>query len=284
MGLVITGRGRYVTVCDEDGHVVTNRHESMAAAPRFVRYHAGVMSQATHILIVDDDETIRELVGDHLRRNGMRAFGAQDAAEAEQRLANERIDLIVLDLMMPGEGGLAFCLRLRAASRVPIIMLTALGEDVDRIVGLEAGADDYVAKPFTPRELIARIQAVLRRAPPPRPGETYRHPERYRFGHFVLDVDQRALQRENGEPIPLTSGEFALLLALIEHSPRVMSRDQLLDETRGAAANPFDRSIDSQISRLRRKIEADPRRPVFIKTVRNLGYAFAAWVEPVSAS
>lgn len=241
------------------------------------------MSKQNRILVVDDDEEIRSLVCDLLERNGMGALSARDAAEANRQLAETRVDLIVLDIMMPGEGGLEFCQRLRRESRVPIIMLTALGDEVDRILGLEFGADDYLPKPFSPRELITRIKTVLRRAPPLLPGETHRRPERYAFGRFILDVDQRLLMHDTGEPITLTSGEFALLLALVEHSPRVMSRDQLLDLTRGAAANPYDRSIDSQISRLRRKIESDPRRAEYIKTVRNLGYAFAGSVQRLHA-
>ena len=157
-------------------------------------------------------------------------------------------------------------------------MLTALGEDIDRIIGLELGADDYLAKPFHPRELVARIRSVLRRAPRPLPGESQRPAACYCFEGFTLDVDRRQLVRRDQSLVDLTSGEFALLLALVEHRPRVLSRDQLLDLTRGAAANPYDRSIDSQISRLRSKIEDDPRKPVLIKTVRNLGYAFSAEV------
>ncbi len=231
------------------------------------------------VLIVDDDAEIRSLVSDLLERNGMAAERARNTAEAEAILAEARTDLMVLDVMMPGEDGLAFCQRVRRDSQIPIIMVTALGDDVDRILGLEFGADDYLPKPFNPRELVARVKTVLRRAPPLKPSETYRRREAYRFGDFVLDVEQRALRRGDGEVIALTSGEYALLATLVEHSPRVLSRDQLLDMTRGAVANPFDRSIDSQISRLRRKIEPDPRRADYIKTVRNIGYAFAAKVK-----
>ena len=237
---------------------------------------------APRILIVDDDGEIRKLVSDLLERNGMVAVSARSAAHADEALAEGRFDLIVLDLMMPGEDGLTFCQRLRRDSRVPIIMLTAMGEDIDRILGLEIGADDYLPKPFNPRELVARIKTVLRRAPPLLPGETHRLPEQYAFGEFILDVDERELRRKDGARVTLTSGEYALLQTLVEHSPRVLSRDQLLDLTRGAVAGPFDRSIDSQISRLRRKIESDARRAQYIKTVRNIGYAFAGAVEKVS--
>ncbi|MEE4298258.1 MAG: response regulator, partial [Pseudomonadales bacterium] len=218
------------------------------------------------ILVVDDDREIRSLVADALADAGMQVSAAGSTAAAEDRLASQRIDLVLLDRMLPGESGVDFCRRLRTTSSVPVIMLTALGEEPDRVMGLEAGADDYLGKPFTARELIARIQAVLRRAPPARPGETHRLAPRYRFEGFVLDVEQRLLSRDDGAPIQLTSGEFALLHTLVEHRPRVLSRDQLLDMTRGASAGPFDRSIDAQISRLRRKLETETRRPRFIKT------------------
>lgn len=236
--------------------------------------------KASTILIVDDDADIRELVRALVERSHMRALTARNVREAEERLAEGSVDLIVLDVMMPGEDGTSFCRRIRAESDVPIIMLTALGEDVDRILGLEMGADDYLPKPFNPRELVARIKNVLRRAPPMRPGETHRKAQLYLFDRFELDPDARTVRSRTGEDVvALTSGEFALLLVLIERAPRVLSRDQLLDLTRGAVANPFDRSIDAQISRLRRKLEQDPRRPSLIKTVRNLGYAFAGRVE-----
>lgn len=239
--------------------------------------------QRPTILVVDDDADIRELVRELVERNHMRALTARNVAEAEQRLSETAVDLIVLDVMMPGEDGTSFCRRVRADSHLPIIMLTALGEDVDRILGLEMGADDYLPKPFNPRELIARMKNVLRRSPPARPGESRRLSQRYLFEGFELDAEARSVRGAAGEILALTSGEFALLLALVERAPRVLSRDQLLDLTRGAAANPFDRSIDAQISRLRRKLETDPRRPALIKTVRNLGYAFAGRVEKARA-
>jgi len=238
--------------------------------------------ETPHILIIDDDSEIRGLISELLDRNAMVAEKAKNTTQAEAILKDRRVDLVVLDVMMPGEDGLAFCQRIRRDSQIPIIMLTALGDDVDRILGLEFGADDYLPKPFNPRELIARIKTVLRRAPPLKPTETYRRHYQYAFADLLLDVEQRALRRQSGDIIDLTSGEYALLLTLIEHSPRVLSRDQLLDLTRGAVANPFDRSIDSQISRLRRKIEPDPKRAQLIKTVRNIGYAFAAKIEKVS--
>ena len=237
--------------------------------------------QMPKILIIDDDNEIRQLVGDLLTRNHMEPVLARDVPDAEHYMEKTRFDLIVLDIMMPGEDGPSFCRRLRQDSQIPIIMLTALGEDVDRIIGLEMGADDYLPKPFNPRELVARIKNVLRRAPPVRPGETQAGDLVLAFDRYRLNPETRTLTDDKGEEIALTSGEFSLLLVLLERAPRVLNRDQLLDLSRGAAANPFDRSIDAQISRLRRKLELDPRQPALIKTVRNLGYAFAAKVERV---
>lgn len=238
------------------------------------------MASEASILVVDDDPEILTLVKSLLERNGMIAHTAANAAEAERLLQREAISLMVLDLMMPGEDGLSFCKRIGMQSDTPILMLTAMSEDVDRIVGLEMGADDYLAKPFNPRELVARIRSILRRATKtanaqPAPQVT----ELLCFGSFSLDPQRRTLNQDDGQDLHLTSGEFALLLALVENAPRVLSRDQLLDLSRGAVANPFDRSIDSQISRIRRKIEPDPRKPQFIKTVRNLGYAFVGQIE-----
>ncbi len=237
------------------------------------------MEAELKVLVVDDDVQILELIVAVLSRNGMKAACAQSAREADQRLEAFQPDLIVLDLMMAGEGGLDYCRRLRKTTALPIIMLTALAEDVDRIVGLEVGADDYLPKPFNPRELVARIRAVMRRGGS---GAVARSRSTVlKFGKFQLHPTRLHLERDDGANIALTSGEFALLLALVENAPHVLSRDRLLDLSRGAAANPFDRSIDSQISRLRSKIEANPRRPEYIKTVRNLGYAFAADIDQV---
>ena len=236
------------------------------------------MGAAYRILVVDDDAEILALLEGVLGRNGMSARAARNAKEAERVLESFSPDLIVLDLMMEGEDGLSFCRRLRTRSNVPVIMLTALAEDVDRIIGLEIGADDYLPKPFNPRELVARIKSVLRRSREASAVEGNGDTAVFAFGPFRLSPLQMSLTHEGGGNVHLTSGEFALLLALVERAPRVLSRDQLLDLSRGAVANPFDRSIDSQISRIRNKIEADPRYPDYIKTVRNLGYAFAAKV------
>jgi two-component system OmpR family response regulator len=192
-----------------------------------------------------------------------------------QVLAESRVDLILLDLMLPGEDGLSLCRDLRTQSNVPIIMLTAKGDEVDRVIGLEMGADDYLPKPFGSRELIARIRAVLRRsrenAAAPDPAK---QPKHYRFDHWRLDTGRRELIRDDGTVVPLSTGEFDLLAVFVERPQRVLSRDQLLDLTHGRAASPLDRSIDTQVSRLRRKLEQDPANPVIIKTVWGGGYTF----------
>lgn len=228
-----------------------------------------------HILVVDDHREIRELVSRALVREGFRISVAGDGTEMRKVMADARIDLVILDLMLPGEDGLSLCRTLRAESSIPIIMLTAKGDEIDRVVGLELGADDYIPKPFGSRELVARIRAVLRRtrndgAPdrPPRAG-------RFRFDRWRLDTGARELLREDGVTVPLSTGEFDLLMALIERPQRVLSRDQLLDLTRGRAATPFDRSIDTQVSRLRKKLEVDSNEPKIIKTVWGGGYMFA---------
>jgi two-component system OmpR family response regulator len=232
------------------------------------------MEASPHILVVDDDREIRDLLSRFLRKHGFRVAAAAEGREMRKTLETGRFDLIVLDLMMPGEDGLALCRWVRATSQVPVIMLTAVGEDTDRIIGLEMGADDYIAKPFNPRELLARIRAVLRRAEGLPTAEARKGV--FEFEGWKLDTDRRELYRPDGELVPLTSGEYDLLLALVERAQRVLTRDQLLDLTRGRDTIPFDRSIDVQISRLRRKIEDDPREPVRIKTVRGGGYVFAS--------
>jgi two-component system, OmpR family, response regulator len=245
------------------------------------------MEQRTpHIMIVDDDREIRSLLAQFLTKHGYRVTAARDGQEMTKLMEAARVDLLVLDLMMPGEDGLSICRRLRAAGDLPIIMLTAMGEETDRIVGLEMGADDYLAKPFGPRELLARIKAVLRRAslpPPPLAAaadEAASEPagKALRFEGWGLDLARRELRSPDGTLVALSSGEYDLLVALAERPQRVLSRDQLLDLARGRAAVPFDRAIDVQISRLRRKIEADPADPQIIKTVRGGGYMFTPTV------
>ena len=236
------------------------------------------MAMSPHILIVDDDREIRDLLSRFLKKHGYRVDAAADGRAMFKALADARIDLVVLDLMLPGEDGLALCRRLRVTSNLPVIMLTALSEDTERIVGLEMGADDYLAKPFNPRELLARIKAVLRRSaggPGALGGELERESGRVlTFAGWRLDLARRELTSADGVLLPLTAGELDLLTAFAEHPQRVLNRDQLLDLTKGRAALPFDRSIDVQLSRLRRKIEADPKEPEIIKTVRGGGYIF----------
>jgi two-component system, OmpR family, response regulator len=231
------------------------------------------------IMIVEDDSEIRSLLADFLAREGYATVCAEDGVAMDRALAQTRPDLVVLDLMLPGEDGLSICRRLRAKGGLPILMLTAKAEDVDRIVGLEIGADDYLAKPFNPRELLARIRAVLRRADGPSAQQGAR---RFAFGTFVADLDARSVTAGGAAAVELTSAEFDLLACFLERPKRVLSRDQLLDWTRGRTADPFDRTIDVSVSRLRRKLAlADPQAAVCIKTVRNGGYLFAADVRAV---
>jgi len=233
------------------------------------------MPSAPHILIVDDHREIRDLVARALIKEGFRTSVAADGRAMRKVLADGRIDLILLDLMLPGEDGLSLCRSLRAESNIPIIMLTAKGDELDRVIGLEMGADDYLPKPFGSRELVARIKAVLRRsqekavADPSGP-----QPRRYHFDRWHLDTGTRELHRQDGVTIPLSTGEYDLLVVMVERPQRVLSRDQLLDLARGRAANALDRSIDTQVSRLRRKLEHDPSDPKIIKTVWGGGYVF----------
>jgi two-component system OmpR family response regulator len=242
---------------------------------------AAVMTAAAHILIVDDDKELCALLSKFLTQQGYRVSVAHDGHAMQLALDDTRVNLIILDLMLPGEDGLVLCRRLRASSTLPIIMLTAMGEEVDRIVGLEMGADDYLPKAANPRELLARIRAVLRRAGAADAGTPADKNRILEFVGWRLDVAQRQLFSPSNALVPLRAGEFDLLLALAERPQRVLTRDQLLDLSRGRTANNFDRSIDVQISRLRRKIEHDPKEPTLIKTVRNGGYILAASVAVV---
>jgi two-component system OmpR family response regulator len=237
------------------------------------------MGETSHILIVDDDREIRDLLGRFLTKHGYRVTTARDGREMRRVLADWRIDLIVLDLMLPGEDGLSLCRQLRANSLIPIIMLTAMGEETDRIVGLEMGADDYLSKPFNPRELLARAKAVLRRARSEPASDRTSGGAIMIFADWKIDLARRRLISPEDIVVDLTPGEFDLLVAFADHPQRVLSRDQLLDLARGRAAAPFDRSVDVQVSRLRRKIETDPMEPELIKTVRGGGYLFTASVE-----
>ena len=238
------------------------------------------MAGEPHILLVDDARDIRDPLAAYLGKNGLRVTKAADAAEARQVLAAHAIDLILLDIMMPGEDGLSLAGFVRATTGIPVILLTAKAEETDRIVGLELGADDYVTKPFSPRELLARIKAVLRRT-----GEGGGRPvhapdaEAYAFGPWVLRTGERELVGSDGVAVPLSTGEYNLLHALVTRPRQVLTRDQLLDLTQGREAAAFDRAIDNQVSRLRRKIEHDPKTPEIIKTVWGGGYTLAAEVK-----
>ncbi|OEJ68909.1 response regulator [Magnetovibrio blakemorei] len=245
------------------------------------------MDRTSHILIVDDDREIRDLLSRFLSKHGLRVSTAANGREMAAVLDGGAIDLIVLDLMMPGEDGLTLTRNLRANSAaqgggIPIIMLTAMGEETDRIIGLEMGADDYLAKPFNPRELLARIKAVVRRfsALPTSlevPGEGGGD-GLVTFAGWTFNIAVRELTNPDGDAVILSGGEFELLQAFISHPGRVLNRDQLLDLARGRDAQPFDRAIDVQVSRLRKKIEPDPKKPTYIKTVRGGGYMFTPTV------
>ena len=231
--------------------------------------------RADKILILDDDARIRDLLRRYLAQEGFEVILAEDSKALNRIMLRDAVDLIVLDLMMPGEDGLSICRRLRAANdRTPIIMLTAKGEDVDRIVGLEVGADDYLPKPFNPRELLARVHAVLRRRPlQEAPGAPSKEAQVVSFGPFEFDLAQRRLTKD-GEQIGLTTGEFSMLKALVRHPRQPLSRDKLAQLARGREFEPFDRSLDVQVSRLRKMIEPDATQPRYIQTVWGVGYVF----------
>ena len=226
------------------------------------------MTEASKLLLVDDDPELRELIGAYLEKQGFDVRTAENGREMDEVLQRHRVDLVLLDLMLPGEDGLSIAKRLKTNEGMPIIMISAQGQDVDRIVGLEIGADDYLGKPFNPRELLARIRAVMRRSSGS-PGMM----ETVEFGEFVLDRKARRLTCE-GRNIELTSGEFDLLGIFVDYPNSVMDRDKILDLLTGAERSPFDRSIDVRITRLRSKIEADASAPVYIRTIWGKGYMF----------
>ena len=230
--------------------------------------------ESFRILVVDDDLRLRDLLKRYLGEQGFNVKTVSDAAQMDRALLREHFDLMVLDLMLPGEDGLSICRRLRGTNnQIPIVMLTAKGDDVDRIVGLEMGADDYLPKPFNPRELLARIRAVLRRQPQTPPGAPASDDEDVHFGNIVVQLGTRILIR-NGEETLLTTGEFALLKVLLQHPRQPLSRDRLMELARGREYDVFDRSIDVQISRLRKLIEEDPSKPRYLQTVWGFGYVF----------
>jgi two-component system, OmpR family, response regulator len=233
-----------------------------------------------HILVVDDDPQIRELLEEYLTENALRVSVVASGQQMAKILADETIDLVVLDLRLAGEDGMAIARTLREQSAIPIVMLTGVRDEADRVMGLELGADDYLTKPFSPRELLARIRTVLRRTKGAALAQARQHQVRaYRFADFELNLRTRRLKRRDGRPIDLTNGEFNLLAALLAAPQRILTRDQILEASRVYDNEVYDRSIDVQVLRLRRKIEADPSQPRFIVTERGVGYTFNSPVE-----
>lgn len=228
-----------------------------------------------HLLVVDDDTEIRSLLGDYLRKNGYSVSLAANGQAMQNILADHPIDLIILDLMLPNEDGLVLCRNLRVHSNIPVIMLTARGDETDRIIGLEMGADDYLPKPFSPRELLARIKSVLRRAHASPDKQDPKDNRYLHFAHWQLDTVTRNLLAKDGLVVALSGAEYRLLKVFLEHANRILSREQLLDLTQGKEADPFDRSIDVQISRLRQRLGDDAKEPTIIKTIRSEGYVLA---------
>lgn len=234
------------------------------------------MTEDAHILIVDDNRDIRDSLAKYLSKHGYRNSTAANAQEARNFLKTAAVNLVILDIMMPGEDGISLCQHLRATADMPVILLTAMDEDTDRVIGLEVGADDYVTKPFNPRELLARIKAVLRRTNSLPPKSRPLAENKIHFDQWVLDGAQREVVGSDGVAVSLSTMEFHLLSAFLDHPKMVLSRDQLLDLTSGREAKVFDRAIDNQISRLRKKLEDDPKDPTLIKTVWGGGYMLTA--------
>ena len=237
------------------------------------------MTTPSHILVVDDEPDIRELMETYLTGEGYRTSTAENGEMLRRLLAQEPVDLVILDLGLPGEDGLSLTRYLREHYDTPVIIVTGKGETVDRIIGLEVGADDYIAKPFDLRELLARVRSVLRRTQRRTERETAKAGDNVRFAGWLLDLGGHRLLSPEGKEVPLTTGEFNLLSVFVHHPNRVLSRDELLELTHHREAGPFDRSIDVQIGRLRRKIEEDPEYPTLIKSVRAAGYIFTSPVE-----
>lgn len=242
------------------------------------------MDKAPHILVVDDDPKIRSGLSKFLSEQGLRVTTANDGRDMQVKLANAKIDLAILDVMMPGEDGLSLCRKLAAETTIPVILLTAVAGETDRVIGLEIGAEDYVCKPFSPRELLARIRVVLRRKNHQNPEKPGAKVLRYVFEGWTLDVRARTLTSKTGGHVELTTGEFDLLQAFVVHPNVVLNRDQLLDLARGRASLAVDRAIDVQVMRLRRKLEPDTQAPQIIKTVRNSGYIFTPEVHTDAGS
>lgn len=236
-----------------------------------------------HILVVDDDSEIRSLLGDYLQQHNFRVSTARNGDEMWRAFKKAQIDLVVLDIMLPGDDGLTLCRQLREQSDVMIVMLSAVGEETDRVIGLEVGADDYLAKPFSPRELLARIKALTRRTTgklaEQRQSRHLADLPSIKFNNWELDQNKRRLISSDGVTVPLSAAEYDLLIAFLENPNRVLNRDQLLSITKGREAQPFDRSIDVQVARLRKKIEEDPKNPQILETVRGGGYQFKAEIK-----
>ena len=273
----MSGTGLFVSLCKQgalDYTVLPLRPPS-----RKIRFRVGPLNVSQqHILVVDDELEIRQLLATYLEKNGYRVTAVGDGKEMWQALDQARVDLIVLDLMLPGTDGLELCRTLRARSKIPVIMLTALGDEMDRVLGLEMGADDYIPKPFSARELLARIKVVLRRVydlPPDSLDEGLDH---FEFSSWKLDARTQHLTAPDGLVTPLSHAEYRLLHVLLSHPNRVLNRDQLLDLTQGREGGPFDRSIDVLIGQLRKHLAEDAKQPVLIKTVRSHGYMFAGKV------
>ncbi len=236
------------------------------------------MDASDHILVVDDHADIRDLLSQYLKKHGVQVTTASGGEEMKKIVQRQPIDLVVLDIMMPGEDGLTLCQYLRATTQIPVIMLTAVADETDRIIGLEMGADDYLTKPFSPRELLARIKAVLRRSQSLPPQKQQEGVKQFIFDRWTLDVTRRVLLSDDGIGVSLSTSEFDLLSAFVNHAQVVLSRDELLTLTRGKSAVAFDRSIDNQVSRLRRKVEVNPAEPCLIQTIWGGGYKLAAEV------
>jgi two-component system OmpR family response regulator len=237
------------------------------------------MSEQPHILVVDDDREIRTLLSEYLQKNGYRVTAVAEGKAMRRALEQTHVDLIVLDLMLPGDDGLKLCRDLRTRSQIPILMLTALGEEIDRVLGLEVGADDYLPKPFSPRELLGRIKAILRRTAYMPRDPDLSSVKGYRFADWDLNLITRTLTHKDGTQVPLSGAEFRLLSILLAHAPRVLSRAQLMELLRGREHDPFDRSVDVRISRLRQNLRDDARAPLVIKTIYGEGYVVGVPVE-----
>jgi two-component system OmpR family response regulator len=266
----------FVTYCDKMPGRYTALQSSCTKTG--VTGYKYVMTTPEHILIVDDDAEIRSLLSDYLQKNGYRTTTVAEGNGMTVALGEGRMDLIVLDLMLPGDDGLVLCRNLRAHSDIPVIMLTARGEDMDRILGLEMGADDYLPKPFNPRELLARIKSILRRAKALPENLRTDDAARLLFAGWELNTSARQLVSPEGVVIPLSGAEYRLLRVFLNHPNRVLNRDQLMDLTQRRETDPFERSIDVQVSRLRHRLADDAKEPAIIKTVRGEGYVLAAQV------